>query len=105
MTKQNQARKVDTAHKAARTRKGSKARRAQRKRKQLLNMLAATACLLVLLGGGAWLITSALAPKARPAAPQVEVAAPPIQADYNTLNEPQLAIPHPTDAPTAAPRV
>ncbi len=103
MTKQNQVRKVDTARKAHATRKGSKARRAQRKRKHLLNMLAASACLLVLLGGGAWLITSALAPKARPAAPQVEVAAPPIQADYNALNEPQLAIPRPTNAPTAAP--
>jgi len=76
---------------------------ARRRKRQLKNILAASLCLSALLGCGTFWALSALTPKARPAAPQVEVAAPPIQADYSALNEPLADIPRPTPRPTPAP--
>ncbi len=85
-----------------------KAAAARRKKRQLRNILAASACLLALLVCGTFLTISALTPKARPAAPQVEVAAPPMEAlgvDSQGAGELQLAVPQPTAQPTDAPAV
>ena len=77
---------------------------ARRRKRQLKNILAASGCLLVLLGCGTFWALSALTPKPRPAAPRVEVAAPPIDAG-NRQSAPRLAVPErePTALPTAAP--
>ncbi len=85
-----------------------KAALARRRKKQVKNILAASACLLVLLGCGTFWALSALTPAARPAAPQVEVAAPPLDTanvDRQGADGPQLAVPQPTVRPTDAPVV
>ena len=76
----------------------SRRAQARRRRRQLKNILAASLCLVALLGCGAFWAISALTPKARPAAPRVEVAAPPVTPEAD-LSAPRLAVPEPTATP------
>lgn len=79
-------------------------RAVQRRRQRLKNILAASACLLIVLGCGAFWALSALTPKPERVAPQVQVAAPPMDALGANGDGLQLAVPNrPTAAPTAEP--
>ena len=79
----------------------TRARAVQRRRQRLKNIITASACLLIVLGCGAFWALSALTPKPARVKPQVEIAAPAMDA----LSAPQLAVPErrPTQAPTEAP--
>lgn len=80
---------------------------ARRRKQKLKNILAASACLLIVLGCGCFWALNALTPAARPAKPQVEVAAPPMTQARTASQGPQtadrvMATEAPTPAPTAA---
>ena len=89
------------------TRRESAKRSAKAKRlrqRRLKNIAIASLCLTALLAVGTLVTVNALTPKARPAAPEVEVAAPPL--DTLEMGDPALDTmprPEPTAAPTLAP--
>ena len=78
---------------------------ARRRKQKLKNILAASACLLIVLGCGCFWALNALTPAARPARPQVEEAAPPMTQARTASQGPQTADRvMATEAPTPAPR-
>ena len=79
-------------------RRASAVRAAKLRKKRLVNIVAASACLLAVLGGGALWAVSALAPKPAEAGPQVEVAAP-------VLDTAQIRRQAATETPTATPQI
>ncbi len=87
----------------------TRARAVQRRRQRLKNIIVASACLLIVLGCGAFWALSALTPKPARVAPQVQVAAPAMDARLMNQSAPRLAVPEPertplpTQAPTEAP--
>ena len=95
----------NAARRTARRPGATRGRARQRCLRRLKNILAASACLLIVLGCGAFWALSALTPKPARVAPQVQVAAPAMDA----LSAPRLAVPEspatqtPTAEPTPAP--
>ena len=93
------------ARRTARRPGATRARAVQRRRQRLKNIIIASTCLLIVLGCGAFWALSALTPKPARVAPQVQVAAPAMDARLMGENAPKLAVPEPerTPLPTRAP--
>ena len=72
--------KRSQARRPANAKRGGAIRARQRRKKRLVNIAAASVCLLTALGGGTLWAISALTPKPARPAPEVEVAAPPLDA-------------------------